>query len=57
MPETDSIGNLWEKRRMSRIDPDFHPVRNPPEFRDLYGKYYDPEVWVIVGKVHDQTVR
>lgn len=57
MPETDRLGNIWERQRMSRLDPDFKPVRNPADYRDIYGKYYDPEVWVIVGKVQDQTVR
>lgn len=57
MPETDRLGNIWERRRMSALYPDFKPVRNPAEYRDIYGRYYDPEVWVIVGKVQDQTVR
>lgn len=49
--DIDAAGNVWELRRLSSIDTNFHPVRNPPEFRDLYGKFYNPEVWVITGKV------
>jgi hypothetical protein len=48
--DIDAAGNVWELRRLSSIDTNFHPVRNPPEFRDLYGKFYNPEVWVITGK-------
>jgi len=53
--ETDRLGNIWETRNLSEIDRGFRPVRNPADYRDIYGKYYDPKVWVITGKEEQST--